>query len=46
MSSQPGNAKKSGQRYKNTIAFKVDKYGTTPAQERIKAAPTYGMCPR
>ncbi len=41
-----GNVRKNGQKYKNTIAFQLDKYGTNPTIERIKSAPTFGMCPR
>lgn len=46
MSSQRGNVNKSAQKHRNNIAFKLDKYGTSPRIEKVKQAPTDGMCPR
>eukprot|EP00052_Salpingoeca_macrocollata_P023614 m.208376 g.208376 ORF g.208376 m.208376 type:complete len:98 (+) comp22075_c0_seq2:966-1259(+) len=46
MSTERGNAKKKGQKYKNKTAFKLDKYGKNPHVKAVTSVVVAGVCVR
>eukprot|EP00038_Savillea_parva_P015226 m.13448 g.13448 ORF g.13448 m.13448 type:complete len:226 (+) comp3043_c0_seq1:319-996(+) len=46
MSKRKGDLKKKGQKYQNTVAFNPMRWGTTPQQLKIAAAPIGAVCGR